>query len=145
MTEYLVNLDADPFVPKGWKVAVDNDGKLRHIRSGKFKFDHKKIGLHLSQKHVGSIGVVPGYEFLKELGDQPVCNANLLDFCLERPHLIPENLRGKVVFFLGTVYCDSYGNEICRCLGGGSHCWYWSFGWLKHGWEGKHPVAVLSV
>ncbi len=132
--EHLIDLDADPFVPNGWKVE-------EHQKGGQFKWDATKVKLHLSKKQQGG-KVLEGNKLREELKGQPVYNANLLDYLLKNPHLIPEEWKSKYVFFWGTVYRGSDGDLCVRCLcwsGGG---WRWGYGWLGSDWYGNDPAAV---
>src|SRR3989344_7808693 len=43
VSEHRINLDADPFIPDGWKVE-------EHRKSGEFKWTPAQVKLHLSKK-----------------------------------------------------------------------------------------------
>lgn len=131
--EHLIDLDADPFVPNGWKVED-------HQKGGQFKWDAIKVKLHLSKKQKG--GSIEGNKLRKELKGQPVYNANLLDYLLKNPHLIPEEWKGKYVFFWGTIYRSSGGDLCVRCLYWDVGRWCWDFDWLDRGWHDDDPAAV---
>lgn len=65
-----------------------------------------------------------------------------MDFYLANPHLIPEEWKGKAVFFWGTIYRDADGHLCVRYLywrGGG---WDWGYRWLDYVWDGDGPAAV---
>ena len=81
--DHVIDLDAAPFIPDGWKVE-------KHQKGGSFKWDPKKVSLYLSkqQKEGSSIN---GKDLQKKLGDEPVLNANVLDYLLANKHLIPED------------------------------------------------------
>ncbi|MDP6571570.1 MAG: hypothetical protein QF747_01905, partial [Patescibacteria group bacterium] len=100
------------------------------------------IGLFLSDTQKS--GRHEGNELRKELESQPALPANLLDYLLEHPHLIPEEWKGKYVFFWGTIYRGSGGLLCVRCLGWYGVGWFWSCGWLDFGWDGSNPAAVLA-
>ncbi len=114
--KYIVDLDADPFVPEGWKVE-------EHIKGGQFEFDPTKVVLHLDEEQ-REFGVIVSNRLWEGLKGRPVYNANLLDFYLAHPHLIPEEWKGKEIFFWGTIYCHSNGFLCIRCLV-----------WRARGWE----------
>ncbi|MBU3964354.1 hypothetical protein KJ562_01315, partial [Patescibacteria group bacterium] len=68
-------------------------------------------------------------------------NANLLDFYLAHINLIPEDWKGKAVFFWATIYRRSDGSLYVRYLfwsGGG---WYWLYNWLDDDWGDHNPAA----
>jgi hypothetical protein len=100
--EHFINCDADPFIPGGWKVE-------EHKKGGQLKWDPKKVSLYLPKRQQNG-KVIGGNELREELKDQPVLNANVLDYLLANPHLIPEEWKNKYVFFWGTIYRDSHGN-----------------------------------
>jgi hypothetical protein len=131
--EHLIDLDADPFTPNGWKVE-------EHQKGGQFKWDASKVALYLSKKQ--QHGVIEGNKLREELKGKPVYNANLLDYLLKNPHLIPEKWKGKYVFFWGTVYRDSGGSLCVRDLFWGGGGWSWSGRWLDRGWFDDDPAAV---
>lgn len=134
--EYLIDLDADPFIPGGWRV-------IEHKKGGKWKYDPKKIGLYLSKKQQDG-NKIDGHDLRKELESQPVMNANLLDFYLRNPHLIPSGWKDKYVFFWGTIYCDKDGNLYVRCLACLEERWGWYSGGLHNNWNGCYLAVVLN-
>jgi hypothetical protein len=92
--EHLINCDANPFVPRGWKVE-------EHKKSGQIKWDPAKILLHLSKNQKGG-KVINGNNLRKELENLPVLNANVLDYLLANPHLIPNKWKGKIEWRMKT-------------------------------------------
>ncbi len=136
--EYLADLDADPFLPDGWKVE-------EHKKGGQFKYDSAKVGLYLSKGQQNG-KVIVGNDLRKELKNQPVYNANLLDFYLkkENQHLIPEEWKGKAIFFWGTIYHSSGGRLYVRCLDWSRDRWDWFYCWLGGGFFGGDPATVSA-
>jgi hypothetical protein len=133
--ERLIDCDANPFIPNGWSVE-------EHKKGGMFKFNPEKISLYLSKKQKkGSIG---GYDLRKELSYKPVMNANVLDYLLAHPELIPEKWKGKYIFFWGTIYRDSVGNLNVRCLRWGGSLWRWRYTWLVFGFNSDDSAALAS-
>ena len=140
---HIINLDAEPFVPDGW--SYNKKDQLPNRARGEFVWDTSKTRLHLSPNQQGG-KVITGNDLKKELklGKHSVLGANVLDYLLENPHLIPDSWKGKAVFFWGTVYRDSGGNLVVRYL-------YWNDGqWRSHGyclayvWHGSYPAAVRA-
>lgn len=131
----IIDCDADPFVPDGWRVE-------EHIKGGQLEWNPAKIQLYLS-KHQ-QCGVISGSKLRKELKDQPVLNANVLDHLLAHPEIIPEEWKGKTVFFWGTIYRYSGGLLIVRCLGWGGSQWVWSSCWLDDDWYDKNPAVLRT-
>ena len=128
-----VDLDADPFLPKEWKVE-------EHIKGGKFEFDPKKIALHLDAKQIG--GVIGGNELRGKLKGKPVFNANLLDSLLAYPNLIPEEWKSKAIYFWDTIYRISNGDLVVRYLVWRGGQWDWLCSSLGSDFGGGSPAAV---
>jgi hypothetical protein len=121
--EHVIDCDADPFVPKGWKIE-------EHQKGGQFKWNSARMELSLDEGQQNG-NVIRGHELRKKLVGKPVLNANVLDYLLAHPHLIPEEWEGKTVLFWGTIYSDAFGDIFVRCL-----CWIddvlqsWYVRWL---------------
>lgn len=136
LPEHLIDFDAAPFLPDGWKVE-------EHQKGGAFKWNAAKVKLHLSKNQQGG-KIIQGNKLRDELKTQTVFNANVLDYLLANPHLIPEEWKGKYVFFWGTVYSHSSGSLCVRCLYWRDGGWRWSFRWLCRGWYGRRPAALSA-
>lgn len=132
-----IDLDADPFVPDGWKVE-------EHRKGGVFKWDASKVALYLSEPQKQR-KVIEGNKLRSTLTDQKPYNANVLDYLLAHPHLIPEEWKGKYVFFWGTVYRNSCGGLCVRCLFWIGDGWRWFSRWLDDGWFDGNPAAVPAL
>lgn len=133
--EHLIDCDVNPFIPNGWAVE-------EHKKGGMFKFNPEKISLYLSKKQ--KKGSISGHDLRKELADKPVMNAKVLDYLLDHPELIPEEWKGKYIFFWGTIYRRSDGRLGVRYLyWDGSKC-YWDFIWLVHDFNSVNPAALAS-
>lgn len=133
----IVDLDADPFIPDGWSLES-------HAKGGKFDFYAPRIGFYLSKKQQDR-GALEGRKLRKELQDQPVFNANLLDWLLrkENQRFIPAEWAGQEPCFWGTIYRITDGSLSVRqlCMRGGGWC---SGGYsLDYGFGSGHPAAVL--
>lgn len=134
--EHVIDLDAQPRIPyDGWTVE-------EHKKGGQFKWDPKKVALFLSSKQES--GNIEGNKLRKELADKPVYNANLLDYLLDNPHLIPEEWKGNAVFFWGTIYRYSDGHLDVRCLIFDGGHWQQSRNWLNDDFDGTLPAAVAA-
>lgn len=133
--EHIIDCDADPFVPDGWSVE-------EHKRGGMVKFDPANLELYLDRRQKG--GVVGGDKLRKALAKKSVLNANMLDYLLEHPHLIPEEWEGKCVFFWGTIYHHRDGDLCVRYLfRHGREC-SWHFRWLDDVWGDGSPALLLA-
>lgn len=133
--EHLIDCDAALFVPSGWTVE-------EHKPGGLFKFDPTKISLYLSKKQ--KKGVIGGHDLRKELAKMLTLNANVLDYLLAHPELIPEEWKGKAIFFWGTIYRLSHGSLFVRFLCWGGSRWHWSGGWLDNDFDSDGPAALAS-
>lgn len=137
LIEHLIDLDADPYVPDGWKVE-------RHIKGGSFQFDPEQVAFYLSEKQ--KKGTIRGHDLKKELEKKPVFNANLLDYLLAHPDIIPDEWKRnefRIIFFWGTEYRDADGKLCVRYL-----CWLgrwvWHGYWLGSGWDSLHPALLRA-
>ncbi len=140
--EHLINCDAAPFVPNGWSVAEEKE-QVEDRATGNLAWDASKVRLHLDKRQKGSKYVM-GNELRKALKGLPVMNANVLDYLLAHPELIPEEWKGKAVFFWGTVYRYSDGYLCVRYLDWFGGRWVWRYLWLGHVWHAGYPAAVLA-
>ena len=142
MMEHIISLDADPLVPDGWRVE-------EHQKGGMFKWDPAQVKLHLVHGQKNG-KMIEGHKLRKELSGKPVLNANVLDYLLAHPHLIPEEWkkgeRGNTrhIFFWGTIYRDSVGYLYVRYLYWDGGRWNWYYHWLVHGWDGSGLAALRA-
>jgi hypothetical protein len=123
--KHIIDCDAKPFVPDGWKVE-------EHIKGGQFKWDPSSIKLYLDESQENGKSIV-GNKLRELLSGKPVFNANVLDYLYAHPELIPEDWKGKAIMFWGTIYRSSDGYLYVRylCWGGGR--WNWNCYWLGGG------------
>ena len=106
--EHVIDCDADPYIPNGWSLE-------EHRRGGAFTWDKgaQENALYLSKKQKGGKWM-EGTKLCKELANESVLNANVLDYLLLHTHLIPEEWKRKYVFFWGTIYRDPGGDRARR-------------------------------
>ncbi len=141
--KHIIDLSADPHSPNGWAIEEHRKG------NASFEFDPNLITFHLSEKQKGG-KIIEGNKLRKELKDLPVFNANLLDYLLKNPNLIPEEWKKdgegntRYIFFWGTIYRSSDGNLCVRCLCWNDGQWYWDYRWLDGDWLGSYPAACLA-
>jgi hypothetical protein len=134
MKKLICNLDVAPFVPSGWEV-------VEHRTGGQLEFDPAKIALFFSENQKGN-KLINGDDLREELKSRLVFNANLIDFLLAHPNLIPEEWKEKVVFFWGTIYRRPDGHLCVRCLGWSGKSWFSGYVWLGNDWDFNRPAAV---
>ena len=133
-SNHVVDLDADPFVPDGWSVE-------EHQRGGSFEWNPEKASLFLTEEQSnGSYN--RGDDLRKKLEGMNPFNANLLDYLLKHPDLIPDEWKGKWVFFWGTIYRFSSGFLFVRCLRWFGDEWHWRYFWLDDDFDDDCPSAV---
>lgn len=133
---HLIDCDANPVCPDGWKVE-------EHKKGGQFQWNLSKILLYFSDFQINGRSI-EGNKLRKELDNQLVLNANVLDYLLAHPELIPEEWKGKYIFFWGTIYRDSGGDLYVRCLSWGGSKWDWHCNWLDNDFDSGHPAAVCA-
>jgi hypothetical protein len=116
----LIDCIRPPYIPQGYAVSEHKEGGL-------IEWNPEKIDL------------------LGELSRESL-NANVLDYLLENPHLIPEEWKSKYVFFWGTVYSRSTGHKCVRCLGWHEEWkWFWSSRSVDLVFDSKRLAAVLKI
>lgn len=137
VVKHVIDCDKDPFVPEGWKVEC-------HKKSGQMEWSPSNVRLHLSANQQDG-KAIKGDKLRLELVNEPVLNANVLDYLLANPELIPDSWKGKAVFFWGTVYRSSDGHLYVRCLYWDDGRWGWGCSWLGHDFVGDGPAACSQV
>ena len=134
--EHAIDLDATPFCPSDLTVE-------EHQKGGIFRWDPAKVQLYLSK--LQSKGkVIGGHDLRKDLAGKSVLNACLLDYLLKNPHLIPEEWKGKAIFFWGTIYRYLDGDLCVWCLYWAGGQWQSISRWLGNGWRGSNPAALRA-
>lgn len=130
----VIDCDADPFVPRDWKVK-------EHKKGGQWEWDLTRVKLHLSPNQRDG-KIIEGNKLRTELASEPVLNVNVLDYLLAHPELIPEEWRGKLIFFWGTIYGISDRDICVRYLDGCGSQWNWGYRCLNGIWHGSNPIVV---
>lgn len=134
--EIVINCDATPYLPSGWKV-------VKHQKGGMWEWDSTRVGLYLSNGQKNN-GAVTGYNLFKELVNKPCLNANVLDWLLAHQGEIPVEWRGSAVFFWGTVYRNQDGKCVVPYIYWDSGRWLWGDRQFDSGWDvNTSPAAVL--
>jgi len=137
--KHLIDLSADPVIPRGW--TVEEHRRPVGKENTYFVWDASKVKLHLdpSQKDGKTI---EGNTLRTNLADQPVLNTNVLDYLIANPHLIPEDWKGKAIFFWGTIYRGSSGKLYVRFLYWNDGMWNWLNYWLGDDWVAGNSVVM---
>lgn len=97
---HIIDCDTDPYVPNNWKV-------VEHKKGGLFTWDETRMYLYFDEIQKGCEGVYYLSELQERMRAEQVLNANLLDYLLTHPELIPESWKreGRICFW-GTIYQD---------------------------------------
>lgn len=141
--EHVINCDAAPFIPDGFTVE-------EHKKGGQWKFDPKAVAFYLSKQQKGD-KYIEGNKFRKELEGKPVLNANVLDYLLKYPHLLPEEWKKderyntRYIFFWGTLYRNRVGSLCVRYLYWDGGRWYSLYYWLVSNWLAYYPAACAQA
>lgn len=136
MIKNIINLEKKPYIPlDGWKVES-------HTGKGKWEWNPKEVELYLSEKQ--KTEYIGGNDLRKELENQPVLNANVLDYLYENQELIPDSWKDKYVYFWGTIYRYSDDILFVRYLYFHDGRWYRHYRWLDYDWDGNYPAALLA-
>lgn len=136
VTSDVIDCNADPFVPDGWSVE-------EHQKGGTFKWNAANVALYLSEDQKNSKWI-KGNKLRKALVGKPVLNANVLDYLLTHPHLIPEEWKSKAVFFWGTIYRSRGGHPHVRYLLWYIDRWDCHAEWIDLEWHDHDPAALLA-
>jgi hypothetical protein len=138
---HVIDCDADPFIPPGWRVK-------EHRKSGRWTWNASQVILFLSEFQKNG-KEIQGQDLLHgELVSKPRINANVLDFLLKNPRLIPgewkkdEQGGSCCIFFWGTIYYDSMDNLFVRCLYLNDGEWRGSYSYLENS-RGNDDLAAL--
>jgi len=133
--QHVIDCDQDPFCPSGWSVES-------HQKAGQFTWDPTRVEPYLSPHQRGG-KTITGTKLQKELSGMSVLNANVLDYLFDHPELIPEDWKGKYVYFWGTIYRHSDGNLNVRYLYWLGGQWHWGYDWLDPDWNGNSPAVLV--
>jgi hypothetical protein len=135
-TVHIIDLDCVPAAPESLSV-------IAYSRGGQLKWDISRTFLYQSPAQKNN-GTIEGNKLREELKGRRAYNANLLDYLLDKPHLIPIEWKNRRVFFWGTIYRHNEGYECVRYLFWNGGKWNWSDSWLGSP-QGGDSVAVVAV
>lgn len=135
LKDHIIDGSCDPCIPDGFKIEY-------HKKNGLFKFDTAKISLYLSLEQKRNYYII-GNDLRKEVAQKKIANANVLDHLILHQELIPEEWRGKAIFFWGTIYRRHDGNLFVRHLYHRASKWRWNFSWLGRDFDFYHQALIL--
>lgn len=116
----VIDCDADPYVPDGWTVE-------KHKKGGQLTFAAADLQ-HFYEDHQDV--AFTGPDFCKEIEDKLVLNANILDFLLKNPEIIPRDWKFRQTCFWGTIYRGPGGRQYVRYLVWDGGHWKWEPKWI---------------
>lgn len=137
ITEHVIDCDAEPLIPDRWYVE-------EHQKGGAFKWSAEGVTLYLDKRQKNGKWI-DGNELRQALAMKPVLNANVLDYLLAHPHLIPEEWKDKAVFFWGTIYREWNGDPYVRYLDWYGDRWGWSARLLDGDWSDVYNTAAVPA
>lgn len=145
-TKHIIDTDTQPFIPEGWSI-------VRHRQGGKLELNLEEI-LHYLSEAQKSGKSTNGHDLRKELSEEKVLNACVLDYLLSHSLQVPKEWKWKgPIFFWGTQYRNERGFSHVRYLEFRSHgiaiClhageWRWGSRQLDDDWGPSDMAAVLA-
>ena len=142
VSKHLIDCDAKPFLSEDFGVS-DGVKIEEHQRGGQFKWDASKVTLWLSEEQ--QKGKWPeGNKLRKDLVGKPVMNEKVLSHLLAYSFLIPEEWKGKYIFFWGTIFRDRNDNLYVRYLYWRKGMWNSGERYLDFDWYSRYPAAMLQ-
>ena len=148
---FVIDTNADPSLeglPEGTIVKVHK--VLGRLTWGEFKIRlFRTEEQKLSAVYTGEAGseVLWHLEQEEELG-MKLLNANVLDFLLEHPQLIPKSWKDKNVYFWGTMFYphpEESSDTIIRYLLWEDGKWSSSYCYMYFSWYDDEPAAVIYI
>jgi len=140
MTIHIIDCSVQPMIPDGWR--INPKDQIASRVSGELIWTPEQIRLHLDPAQEGD-GVLKGDALQKKLDGQRVMPANVLDYLLANPALIPPDWKEQTVSFWGTVYS---GGE-CKLVRSLTHFngYFWTFGFVDRSWRNTRlTTATLA-
>lgn len=131
---HFINCAVKPFIPTLWAV-------LEHKKTGSSKWS-PKIVLFASDKQAQSFHV--GRSLRSAMANLPALNANVLDYLLDHPELIPSEWKGKKIIFWGTIYSSAGKDPSVRYLYWDGIKWNWAYYWLNSHSFDINDLAALA-
>jgi hypothetical protein len=161
----VIDCDPEPKAAKDWTVHWHNNiGKIawQVERVQLLIFDSQpKPGVSFDEYST----VESGIQVAHQLDGLITLNANVLEYLLVHPELIPETWKGRYVFFWGTIYLSRAVNPIrgvmypdltenAACIDGRhlavrylsyrNDSWHSGWCWIRSTWYDNYAAAVYS-
>lgn len=138
---HVIDCAAQPMIHRGWSIQPEDQIASRF--QGELVWSPEKIRLHIDDAQTK--GMIVGNELLKKLEGQPVLPANVGDYLLDHPALIPPDWKWKYTYFWGTLCRDPDGNLCVRCLRWDGRNWGWYGDQLGRHWRDQDSAALLAA
>jgi hypothetical protein len=137
-----IDTTSTPKIPSWLKSIEENDTSLGTIEWDKESY---KDSLFLSPEQIAKKSI-KGEDLLTLIKKEkiPVLNSNVLDYLLEHKDEIPEEWKGKRIYFWGTIFRRSGGDRDVRYLAWDGSDWDDHSRWLGHDWDDHEPAVRLA-
>ena len=144
--EHIIDCDANPNMLDGYF-----DKVIEHKKMGQLILDFSMINLYLPANYEAYD--CDGRMWECELRSLPVLNANVLDYLMAHPEIIPDTWKKRLkngqrpyIFFWGTIYLDGGGHYNVRFLGWDdkNKKWAESLVWLDAPTSFRSFAAILE-
>ena len=146
IVKHVIDCDSYPSNPGGCSCRI-----IEHRKGGQLEFNPADISLHVSKNQTNNFPGIAGNLLWRELDRDGlhVLNANVLDYLLAHPELIPMEWKDKVVLFWGTTFRDNGHAYVAgiRWHNGGVWCdpgWCRWTATLSHHIHKFYSAAVLT-
>jgi len=134
--ENIIDFNLKPFTPRGW--VVDE-----HLQFGKWPFDINAVSLYRDEKQKNE-SLIGGHDLRINLVGRLLLNANVLDFLIDHPNLIPEPWKEFYVFFWGTLYRNQRNELQVRGLVWDGRSWNWLTRCLDEKFRTDQPALIIK-
>ncbi len=148
MPDYWIDLNAAPYIPRGWSIRPED--QIQSRARGMWKFDPTKVSLYLSRDQQG-IKYIKGNKLKRELENLRVLPANVLDYSRIYRDFIPyswkwlENGDQRLVCFWGTIYRCSNDHLYVRYLYWRDYECGWYYRSLDDNFYFSNPSAFIAA
>lgn len=133
---HLIDCDAKPFIPDELEVE-------EHRKGGQMEWSAGRTLPYLSELQKKG-KCIRGDKLREELRNMHPYNANILDYLLAHVELIPEEWKGKIMFFWGTIYRGPVGHLYVRYLYWEGGQWRGHYRWLGHDFHSSSPAVLRA-
>lgn len=132
----MIDCEAPPRIPRGFTLE-------RHRESAPLKW---QPGCATVWKSALQADGRPddGARIERQLEDESVLNANVLDWLFANQYAIPEEWTDRYLFFWGTIFKHAAGSRYVHCLFKKDDRWCWGRFWIGAGWLPNYETLLRS-